>query len=236
VKPGCGVMDVGQNADMFSFYWKESYNDFERDAKHYKKSISKVKNEYNDAYNYMLDLVEEQTEFASEVKEKNVNVLKEVEKTFGDGSSGSSERYEFNESFSHEKTKGSSYNKEVSISGEGLGGKLMAMTSRFVKNPFSLGNRLDHLQTNKARALLLFNPGCTATCGWHFQGLYSIWYLIIEQCWRYYRAKLALLSCGKKNILMKKFLRKLCRPYSRSLRRMIMNYFRKLYGHSVCGW
>lgn len=236
VSPQCGVLNVGGNLDVFSYYWKESYNEFERDAKVYEKNISKVRNEYEDLYGYMLDFVEEQSEFAQEIKEKNINVEKEIEKTFGSGSSGVSERYEYNERQSHEKTKGSSYNKEVSISGEGVGGKLMALTSGLVKNPFSLGQRLGENPSKKARALLLFNPGCRNTCGWHLQGLFSTWTLIIAQCWQYYRSVLASLSCGRRNALMRKYLRNLCRPYSAKLRRMILRYFRRLYGRSVCGW
>ena len=236
-KTSCSPAKLASNPDTFSLFFKEKYDDYNVDSKKYGKSMSKLKEEYNDLYNYMYSLSEEQTEYASNIKKNGKSYLKEIEKSFNDGQSGYSEFTEMTEEFSHVVESGSSYTKEVDISGEGLGGKLMALSSTIDDDPAFAGKLLSKNPTNASRALLLFNPGCGRGCGNKMIGLYSIWNQLQNKCWAYFlKKKLKKQTCRRKKSLMKKYLRGLCRPYGMRLTRDFLKYWDYLMGPSICSW
>ena len=233
-RPGCLAGNVG----LFSLYFKEQFNDYDIDAKHYSKSMRRLKEEYNDLYNYLYTFSEEQNEYAKDVKKKGFSYLKEIEKNIGD-SQGYSELTEIKEEFSHVIEKGSSYKKEVEISGEGLGGKLMALTSTIDDDPRFVGKLLTKNPTDARRALMLFNPGCYGRCTSRFRGFFSIWYNLWNKCWAYFlRKKLRKYRCHRRKFLLKKFLRSLCRRWGLGIRviRGIMKYWAYLMNPYICKW
>ena len=172
----CNAQKLGANPDSFSLFFKEKYNDYDIDAKKYGRTMKKLKEEYNDLYNYLYSFAEEQSEYASNIKENGKSFLKEIEKTFNDGESGYSELTEIKEDFSHIIKSGSNYEKTVDISGEGIGGKIMALSATIDDDPSFAGKLLTKNPTNASRALLLFNPGCSMRCGNNMMGIYSIWH------------------------------------------------------------
>lgn len=235
--PSCGAAQLAGNADAFSLYFKEKYNDYDIDAKKTSKSVKRLKEEYNDLYNYLYSMSEEQKEYSENIKKNGKSYLKEIEKTFNDGQSGYSELTEIKEEFSHVIKKGSSYSKEVEINGEGLGGRLMALSATIDDDPSFAGKLLTSNPTNASRALLLFNPSCGRRCGNNMIGLYSLWHGFYDQCWAYFlRKKLRKKRCRRRKFLMKRYLRRLCRPYGPRLTRDFLRYWNYMMGPSLCKW
>ena len=233
----CNVSQFGGNPNTFNLFFKEKYNDYNVDAKKYGKSMKRLKEEYNDLYNYMYSFAEEQSEYASNIKENGKSFLKEIEKTFNDGQNGYSELTEIKEDFSHIIKSGSKYEKTIDISGEGMGGKMMALSSAIDDDPAFVGKLLTKNPTNASRAVLLFNPGCSMRCGNKMMGIYSIWHSLYNKCWNYFlKKKLRKKRCRKKKHMMKRYLRKLCRPYGMRLTRDFLKYWDYLMGPSLCKW
>lgn len=236
-QPSCTPNDVAPNVGNFALYFKEKYNEYDIDAKKFKKTVRKLKEEYNDLYNYLYSMAEEQNEYYENIKKSGKSYLKEIEKTFNDGQSGYSELTEITEEFSHVIKSGKNYSKEVEISGDGFAGRLMALTATIDDDPAFVGKLLTENPTNANRALLLFNPSCNRRCGNNMIGLYSLWHGFYNKCWAYFlRRKLRKKRCGRRKFLMKKYLRRLCRPYGPRLTRDFLRYWNHLFGSSICNW
>lgn len=234
--PKCGPMDIGRNKDLFSVYFKEDYNQFNREIDEFRKARRVFKERYEDEFNFLLTYSKEQEEFRRQVKENEKSYKKEVEKIFNNGSSGYTERIESSESRRTVKESGSSSSTELNIQGEGSIGKYLAMTTVNDEDPAFIAKLLSRNPTNLGRSLILYNPLCSGQCGLIYQGLYSIWYLILNKCWAYFFKKLRALSCGQKKFKLYQYLRRLCRNYSFNLRRAIKNYFDMLYRKHICYW
>lgn len=227
------------NVGSFNLYEREEKNDWFRDAKKYNKYKKKFKEINNDLYNFSASFYNEEKEYYSNIKQNGKSYLKEIEKEFNNGSQRYSELEEFKEEFSHVVKGGKSSTKEIEIQGEGLAGKVLALSAGLDQDPVSMGRLVNDNPTDVKQALLLFNPVCNRGCRGRKFVLFSLWNWVFGKCWDYFLAEsLWGQPCWKRRSLLRKYLRALCRArrFSRKLTRFLLGYWRHHTRPSICYW
>ena len=235
----CHPLAYGNNLGAFNIFMREEKSDYAIDAKEWKKIKKKFKSINRDDDNFALEFFKEQEEYYSNIKKRGKSYLKEIEREMNDGKNRYTEVEEMKEEFSHIIKRGSKSTKEISIEGDGLRGKLLALTSGIDEDPETLGKLLSDNPSNSQTALLLFSPTCSRKCSRNRYNLYYIWNALFNRCWGYFiQDHIYKLPCWKRRMLIRKYLRKLCRArgLKRAIIRLILNYFRYHVRPTICYW
>ena len=235
----CSPLLYAGNVGSFNLYLREEKSDWFKDAKKYSKYKKKFKEINNDLYNFSASFYEEEKEYHSNIKKRGKSYLKEIEKEFNNGKERYTELEEFKEEFSHIVEGGKSSTKEYEISGEGVVGKLMALSAGMDQDPKTMGKLINDNPADAKQALLLFNPVCNSSCGRRKIILFSVWNWVFGRCWNYFLTQQIYgFPCWKRRMLLRKFLRALCRArgFSRRLIRFILGYWRYHTKPTICSW